>query len=67
MKKLFLILFSTFILFGCDEVEDSIVDPTGGDFNVTNIIEFLHLNVRKEKASQLTILTTTSRFIHKTD
>ena len=37
MRKLFFILLLSFLYFGCDGVEDSIVDPIDGEFSVTNI------------------------------
>ncbi len=37
MRKLFFILLLSFLYFGCDGVEDSLVDPNDGEFSVTNI------------------------------
>ncbi len=38
MRKLVFILLLSFILFGCDGVEDSIVDPNDVEFSVTSIV-----------------------------
>lgn len=37
MRKLFLILFLTLLFYGCDGVEDGIVDPSTDAFNVTSL------------------------------
>lgn len=37
MRKLFYLLFTSLVLFGCDGVEDGLIDPNDGDFSVTDI------------------------------
>ena len=38
MQKLLFILFLSFILFGCDEIEDGVIDPYGTEFSVNEIV-----------------------------
>jgi len=37
MQKLLIIFFFALLFFGCDGVEDGLIDPSLGEFNVTNI------------------------------
>ncbi|MBU0474254.1 MAG: hypothetical protein KKF62_08825 [Bacteroidetes bacterium] len=37
MQKLLFIFFFALLFFGCDGVEDGLIDPSLGEFNVTNI------------------------------